>query len=209
MLAYEVRLWPSPISKFFAFCECALRARIGHCCMLDYMSGGATPEERERAWRLARCSIESMKNLVEEDGGIYVLARFPLLIDMDASCQKEVRTKMADHAARLGVPFADLHEILCDRRGDQLHLPNDTHPSVLAHELAAEALSDFLAERILCRLPEKSILPPPVKEPPGKHRNAKVLFLRKILRCESTCRSAKLYLKWILQPDRKRTEGGI
>ena len=43
--AYEVRLWPSRISRLFAFCEFAVRGKIGHRCTLDYMSGGATPEE--------------------------------------------------------------------------------------------------------------------------------------------------------------------
>lgn len=202
--AYEVRLWPSRISRLFAFCEFAVRGKIGHRCTLDYMSGGATPEEQDRAWRLTRCSIESMKGLVEEDGGVYVLARFPLLIDMDASCQEGVRRKMAEMAGQLGIPFVDLHEILCDRDSDQLHLPNDTHPSVEAHELVAEGLSEFLASRILCTLPEKSILPLPVKRPARMQRKAKLLFLKKILHCEPTCRSAKVHLKWLLQPDQKQ-----
>ncbi len=202
--AYEVRLWPSRISKLFAFFECTVRGWIGERRTLDYMRGGGTEEERDRAWRLADCSIGSMKNLVEQDRCLYVLTRFPLLIDMDASCQVEVRREMDGLTRRLGIPYVDLHDVLCHMDGERLHLPNDTHPTVETHGLVADALADFLEARILRTLPEHSVLPPPRKAPPRRVREAKMQFLRSVLRCDPTCRTALVRLKWLVQPKRNR-----
>jgi|GEM_PF-2677964 len=192
---YEERLWPSRFSRLFAFVECTVRKRIGHRRMLDYMCGGATEAERRRSWRIARCAIEETKRLVEHDGALYVLARFPYLGNLKEPALRETHRLTAELAGSLGVPFLDLSHVFKNKRADEMHLPDDSHPSEAAHSLAARALAEFLSVEVCAKFPPA----PPrwkgsIRSKKGEQQ-AKIGFLQKILRLDPTCRSAKARLQ--------------
>ncbi len=196
---YEDRLWLSSLSRLFAFVECKVRKRIGHGRMLDYLRGGATPKERNRSWRVTKCAIEETKRIVEQDGAVYVLARFPYLGDLTESSLQEVHDRTAELARSLGVPYLDLLDILKDESSRAMHLPDDSHPSEAAHALVAEAFGEFLNAHVRTRFGSS---PPRWKSPTRSREEierANVRFLRKILRLEPTCRSATARLQRILQ----------
>ncbi len=186
------RTWASQYSRLFELAEAKVRWLIAWRGSVDYMRGGATPEARERSWRIASYAIRATKRLVEEDGAIYILAGFPVPIHLDDYPAEGVHRRTAALARELGVPYLDLLDVFRGRDGDELRVPGDAHPSALGHSLAAEAFADFLAKEILAKpLVRKAATRPSVPRSPEEIRQATIRHYLAVLEVDPTCASAR------------------
>ncbi|MBN1346213.1 MAG: SGNH/GDSL hydrolase family protein [Phycisphaerae bacterium] len=192
--AAKRRVWISRYSLVAEVVEQSVRENILRYRMVDYMCGGATSEARERTWRILSYSIGATKRLVESDGAVYALARFPFLPTSGWSRLDEVHDRTAEMARGLGVPFLDLREAFDGNAREELHLPEEDHPSETGHARAAEALADFLISRILPNVSSSASRGARRIRSQEEVVRGIVAYYEGVLRLDPTCRSAALSL---------------
>ncbi len=186
----EERMWPSRVSQLFAVAETRIRWVIGRRRTLDYMRGGATPEAQERSWRIVSHAIEATKQLVEDDGGVYVLVRFPFMVCLEDYALTASHQRTAALAKKLGVPYLDLLDVLASQGSARMCLPGDTHPTPEAHSLAAQAVTDFLIREVLPKLDRTATTRAAPTRTPDEIHAAALRHCERILELDPTCRSA-------------------
>jgi len=191
----EERMWPSRVSQLFAVAETRIRWVIGRRRTLDYMRGGATPEARERSWRIVSHVVDATKQLVEGDGGVYVLVRFPFMVDLEDYALTASHQRTAALARQLGVPYLDLLDVLASQGSAKMCLPRDTHPTPEAHSLVARTVTDFLTREVLPKLERTATTQPAPMRPPDQIRAAAIQHYERILELDPTCHSAQLSLQ--------------
>ncbi|MBN1341947.1 MAG: SGNH/GDSL hydrolase family protein [Phycisphaerae bacterium] len=194
------RSWLSQYSRLVAFVEMKIRWILGNRRVVAYMQGGATPQMRERSWRIVSYAIESMKQLVEEGGATYVLVRFPYMHHLDDYPLSEEHRRTAEIAQRLKIPYLDLKDTYVGRSEKEVTLPRDTHPTPLGHSMAAEAIADFLAREVLPALSRATASQQALTRTPEQIRASEIRHYEEILKRDPTCRSARISLDRIAGP---------
>jgi len=191
----DQRLWPSRYSRLFEYAESSIRGRLSFDRYVDYLRGGATVEQQERAWRIASFQIESVRALAHEDGTRYVLVQFPWLYQLDPYPLAEQHQRMGDLAARLDVPYLDLREVFRGRHPGNLCVsPRDGHPSTEAHRIAAAAICDLLIDRVLPRVHPRAASGQTALRTPEQVNAAAVEHCRRTLQIDRTCLAARFWL---------------
>jgi lysophospholipase L1-like esterase len=192
------RLWPSKYSRLFNSIETAMRWSQAAPRIENELRGGATPQQRERAWRIASFQIRSIKRLAESSGAIYSLVRFPCLRWVNRTRDyplTETNEETARLAARLGVPYLDLLAAFLGGDPNELCLTSsDDHPTPKGHAIAAEAIADFLVKEVLPKVRSG-----PTSAPTTQRTSAAVLAdeirqYREVLEIDPTCASARFWL---------------
>jgi lysophospholipase L1-like esterase len=188
------RLWPSRYSRLFELAEARLRVAIAYRRSLDYLQGGATQWQQDRSWRIASHEIEAAKRLVEAGGAVYVLVRFPFLLDLRCNPIAESHRRTAEVAERLGITYLDLFEVFGGRDSTAMPLPDDDHPSAAAHRVAAEAIVDFLTGAVFPRLGAAPAGAPSTARSFAQVTADEIRHDREILEIDPTCYSAEFWL---------------
>ncbi|HET6899254.1 MAG TPA: SGNH/GDSL hydrolase family protein [Vicinamibacteria bacterium] len=98
------------------------------------------PANRE-GWARTQAEVRDMDRQMRERGGRFVLASWPLLVDLDAYPFAAADEAVARLCADAGIPRVDLRVPLQGHPAESLWVhPVDHHPNEVAHRLAAEAL---------------------------------------------------------------------
>jgi lysophospholipase L1-like esterase len=193
------RLWTSRFSILSALVEQKIRAEIGDRRFIAYLKGGATPEERERAWRVYSREISCTKRLAEEGGAAYVIVRFPLVSHLEDYPLEDVHRRGAALAAELNVPHLDLLDVFRGRSSASMTLRGDPHPNPAAYTIAAKAVADFLIQRVLPKLPAPSTTKRTLKmRTPEEVTADEIRHHQETLRMEPNCMAAKFWLDRVL-----------
>ncbi len=194
----------SRYSRLAGLIETRIRWRMASPRIVNHLRGGSTPEQRDRAWRIAALQIESTKALAERFGAAYALFRFPCLRWVDRPetyplAQTHQRT--ADLAERLGVPYLDLFDAFAGRSPAAMCLSKvDDHPTPEGHLIAAEAIATFLADVVLPPIRSASAtqpaagLPPTTQRTPRQIAEAEIAQYERIVQLDPTCGSARFWL---------------
>ncbi len=192
------RSWLSRYSRLFDRAETAIRWSMATPRIVDHMQGGATPQQRERAWRIADHQIRAIRDLVVARGGAYVLVRFPCLRWVDGGKPyplEETHDKTAKLAEQLGVPYLDLLETFRGRDPAEMCLStSDDHPTPAAHQIAAEAIADFLVRAVLPMAQTKPATRPAKPRSAQEVVAAEISQYEQILQLDPTCASARFWL---------------
>lgn len=94
--------------------------------------------------------ITDMNRKIKLQGGKLVIMLFPLLYKFDNYPFLEIHKKIALICAKENIPMIDLLPVYSAYQDKDLWVnPTDQHPNEIAHKLAAESLSDFLADQKL------------------------------------------------------------
>ncbi len=198
------RTWPARHSRLLNLAETALRWSRVSPRIVDNLRGGATPEQRDRAWQIASHQIRATKRLVDEGGGTYVLVRFPCLRWVSRIKDyplEDVHRRTAELASRLGVAYLDLLEVFRGRRPEEMCLSSvDDHPTPAAHQIAAQAICDFLLREVLGSLRTASASKPTTLRSPGDVLALEIRQYQQILQLDPTCESAKFWLERMMRP---------
>lgn len=192
------RTWPARYSFLWAMCEMKIREAVSKRRFVDYLRGGAEPEERERAWRIFKREILATKKLAEEGDAMYVMVRFPLVSRLENYPLRKVHERGAEFAKQIGVPYLDLMPFFEGRSSDNMALPGDPHPSAEAHSIAAEAITDWLLESILPKLPDDGQLKPLEPRTFEQINAAEIQHFKGLLEMDPTCRGAKYWMDRLL-----------
>lgn len=193
------RTWISRHSKLVDMLESTVRLRMASDRSLIYMQGGATPEQRDRTWRLVEHVLAATKKLVEDGGAIYCLARFPWLREVHADrdyrlAMTSARTRQV--AERLGVPYLALLDAFRGQPADAMCLlPYDDHPTAAAHEIAAEALCTFLIREVVPKVRLGALTDPDKKRTTDEVEQAEMRFYEGVLAVDPNCFSGRYHLE--------------
>jgi len=148
------RIWLSRVSILSDMIEEKARTALVRPRLIAYLSGGATEEERSKAWRVFSREIVTTKRLAEEGGAVYVMVRFPLVGWAGSYPLEDVHRRGAALAADLKLPYLDLLEPLRSHDLAKLGVyEGDLHPGVESHVIAGKAVTDFLTQSILPNIP--------------------------------------------------------
>jgi len=187
-------VWPLRHSQLFALVQGRFAAASFRQQTLDYLRGGSTPQMRARAWRVVSHEIEATKKLVEDSGAVYALMHFPWLDDLDHHPLQDVHDGTAALAAKRGVPYLDLLDVFRGREPEQVRLANDAHPNPEGHRIAAEAVAEWLVERVLPRLHPSPASRPVAPVSREEILAAEVAHYHQVLRIAPECFSARFRL---------------
>jgi lysophospholipase L1-like esterase len=194
------RTWPARHSRLFNLAETAIRWSRASPRIINNLRGGATPELRERAWRIASFQIRATQRLVEEAGGRYVLIRFPCLRWMSRVRDyplEGVHHRSAELAAQLSLPYLDLWETFRGRNAEEMCLSSvDDHPTPAAHQIAAQAICDYLVREVLGKVKLRAGSTSGRMTPRGPQDllAAEIRQYQQILQVDPTCGSARFWL---------------
>jgi hypothetical protein len=113
--------------------------RVGHETTRWYLDlyGPANQE----GWARTQDDMRDMDRRMRERGGRFLIASWPLLVDLDAYPFVAADEAIARFCAGAGIPRVDLRLALHGHSAESLWVhPVDHHPNEIAHRLAAEAL---------------------------------------------------------------------
>lgn len=95
----------------------------------------------EEGWARTQADLRDMDRRLRERGGHFLVASWPLLVDLDAYPFGAADDAIARFCAAAGMARVDLRPALRGRAAASLWVhPVDHHPNEVAHRLAAEAL---------------------------------------------------------------------
>lgn len=106
--------------------------------------------EDSAKWDYCRTSLLGIRDTCEQSGTDLVVAIFPFFVNLDGDypfqfIHDQVRGLCEEH----GIPVLDLRESFRDYEGPELWVhPTDQHPNEVAHQIAAEALGEFLIDHV-------------------------------------------------------------
>jgi lysophospholipase L1-like esterase len=109
------------------------------------------PETSPELWQRYRDLLGEMKDLVARHGGRLLLVVWPSWRQIEGIDPLSPQERLALFAREMGIDHLDLMPVMADleRSGVKASLvPLDGHPSPRAHEAAARAIAQWLAERI-------------------------------------------------------------
>jgi GDSL-like Lipase/Acylhydrolase family len=110
-------------------------------------------------WARTQEDMRDMALRMRERGGRFLVASWPLLVDLDAYPFTAADEAVARFCAQAGIPRVDLRTALKGRPAESLWVhPVDHHPNEVAHALAAEALV----------APVRALAPSPIAGVPSK-----------------------------------------
>ena len=143
LLAGQASGHPSPFrSRLAEFVGDRVQAwRVGRETTRWYLDLYA-PANQE-GWARTRDDMRDMDRRMRERGGRFLVASWPLLVDLDAYPFVAADEAIARFCAGAGIPRVDLRRALQGHPAESLWVhPVDHHPNEIAHRLAAEALVD-------------------------------------------------------------------
>jgi hypothetical protein len=189
------RIFTSKVSKISDLIEESIRYRKSRKRFVDYVRGGATQPQRERAWRIFSRETIATRRLVEEGGAIYVMGFFPLVGFTGAYPVADVHRQIAAFAADLKVPYVELLDAFQGQDlGKMGCWEGDLHPGRTAHKIAGKAMADFLTQSILPKLPAPTTNKATKPRTSQEIAAAEVQHLRELLRMDPTCLAAQFWL---------------
>lgn len=111
--------------------------------LIDAYVGKDTAE-----WQRAQQNLLELRRMVEDNGAVFGLAVFPVLVELDDDYPfQSVVDALLDFARRNDIPALDLLPAFRGRYGPDLWVSAlDQHPNAEGHALAAEALLPFVRE---------------------------------------------------------------
>jgi lysophospholipase L1-like esterase len=102
------------------------------------------PSNRE-GWARTQGHLRAMDRRMRERGGRFLVASWPLLVDLERDPFQDVYAVIADFCRTAGIPWHDLRPALGGRTSRELWVhPVDMHPNEVAHRLAAESLAPLV-----------------------------------------------------------------
>ena len=128
-------------SRLRAFVADRLEAwRIGRATTRWYLDLYGPPNEE--GWRRTQDDLRDMDKQMRDRGGRFLIASWPLLVDLEDYPFASVDETVARFCAAAGIPRVDLRAALQGRPVESLWVhPVDHHPNEVAHGLAAAALA--------------------------------------------------------------------
>jgi lysophospholipase L1-like esterase len=149
--------WPATQSYVWRYAEKQYRRwQVWHEA-LDYFRGGQTPEERARSWATFEDGVRKCKAAAEQGGAVYCVVLFPWLFQLEQYPLTDVHARIRDLAAELGAPFLDLLATFEGREWKSVCVsPVNEHPSPEGHRIAAEAMAQFLREKVLPEIQQRA-----------------------------------------------------
>jgi len=97
----------------------------------------------QEGWARTQDDMRDMDRRLRERGGHFLVASWPLLVDLDAYPFVAADEAIARFCAGAGIPRVDLRLALRGHPAESLWVhPVDHHPNEIAHRLAAEALAE-------------------------------------------------------------------
>jgi lysophospholipase L1-like esterase len=105
------------------------------------MYGAANRE----GWERTQADLKAFDRRMRERGGRFVVATWPLLVDLEADPFADVHQVIATFCDTAGILHHDLRPALRARASPELWVhPVDMHPNEVAHRLAAESLASVV-----------------------------------------------------------------
>ena len=100
-------------------------------------------------WKRFVSALETFDEITEEEDIPFVAVVFPGLGNLSSSYNRSPHEKIGAELERLGVPTLDLADSLVEKAAVRMaaYPKIDTHPSEIAHRIAAHAIFDFLLQR--------------------------------------------------------------
>jgi lysophospholipase L1-like esterase len=108
---------------------------------------GRNRKELEEGWRLTRDALRDIADVARGAGARLVIVRIPFLYDVHADKPDRTAAVLAEFEKQNGIPVCDLLDVFRKNREQDLYFPADGHWTPAAHELAAEEIRRYLAER--------------------------------------------------------------
>jgi hypothetical protein len=97
----------------------------------------------QEGWSRTQDAMRDMDRQMRQRGGRFLVASWPLLVDLDSYPFAAADETIARFCAGAGIPRVDLRQALRGHAAESLWVhPVDHHPNEVAHRLAAEALVD-------------------------------------------------------------------
>ena len=113
--------------------------RVGRETTRWYLDLYGAPNQE--GWARTQDDLREMDLRQRERGGRFLVASWPLLVDLDTYPFGAADETIARFCAGAGIPRVDLREALRGHTAESLWVhPADHHPNEVAHRLAAEAL---------------------------------------------------------------------
>jgi hypothetical protein len=95
----------------------------------------------QEGWARTQDDLRDMERSLRERGGRFLVASWPLLVDLDAYPFAAADETIARFCASASIPRVDLRVALRGHTAESLWVhPTDHHPNEVAHRLAADAL---------------------------------------------------------------------
>lgn len=137
--------WLAGQSRFFRYVEKSWQAYKAYHKTLAYFSGGETEATRRKSWQEFRKYVKRIRDAAQETGCTYRMVIFPWLYQLDDYPLPDVHEKIRTYAAELSTPILDLLPTFEGRNAEKLRISDiDSHGNEKAHELAANAIVEFL-----------------------------------------------------------------
>jgi hypothetical protein len=129
-----------PSSRLFDFVGDRVQAwRVGRETTRWYLDLYGPPNQE--GWTRTQEDMRDMDRRMRERGGRFLVASWPLLVDLDDYPFAAADEAVARFCAGAGIPRVDLRAALRGHAPPSLWVhPVDHHPNEIAHRLAAEAL---------------------------------------------------------------------
>jgi hypothetical protein len=189
------RCWLSRYSALSDLIESKLRRAAFNRGFVQYLKGGATQQQRESAWRVFSHETIATKKLVEEGGAAYVMVQFPLVGLPGAYPLNDVHQRIAAFAADVKAPYLDLLDAFPGRDTSKMGCwDGDLHPGVQAHVIAGEAVTDFLMQSVLPKIPTLTTNKVGKQRTSGEIAAAESRHYAEILEIEPNCVISQLWL---------------
>lgn len=101
----------------------------------------------QEGWTRTQADLKAMDRRMRERGGRFLVASWPLLVDLESDPFADVYAVIADFCHTAGIPRHDLRPALLGHRSKELWVhPVDMHPNEVAHRLAAQSLAPVVRE---------------------------------------------------------------
>jgi hypothetical protein len=101
----------------------------------------------QEGWARTQEQMRDMDRRMRERGGRFLVASWPLLVDLEAYPFAAADQAITRFCEGSGIPRVDLRSALAGHTAESLWVhPADHHPNEIAHRLAAEALAEPVRE---------------------------------------------------------------
>lgn len=142
LLAGEGPVRPGPLgSRLVEFVGDRVESwRVGRETTRWYLDLYGPPNQE--GWARTQDDLRDMDRRMREHGGRFLVASWPLLVDLDTYPFTAADETVARFCTAAGIPRVDLRAALHGQPAESLWVhPVDHHPNEIAHRLAAEALA--------------------------------------------------------------------
>jgi hypothetical protein len=120
-----------------------------HWRTLAYYRDLYDPAKNAAGLAVTFAALSEMNRLQTQAGNRFLVVIFPLLVDTDGAYPfADIHRVLHDHLREMGIEYLDLWPVFRRMPVQELCVhPLDRHPNELAHDLAADAIRDYLTAR--------------------------------------------------------------